>query len=303
MNKNLNKARKQRNDEFYTRYEDVEKEVEHYWEYLRGKVVYCNCDDYRWSNFVNYFKDHFHDIGIKALVATNYDIGEGAYHYHWEGEGEPTVKLLEGDGSYDSPECLEILRNADVVVTNPPFSLFREYINCLIEEGKEFLVIGNLNAITYKEIFPLIKGGRVGVGRGFNKAMEFSLCNSYEKYSRIEGGVKYGRVPSITWYTTLPTIVENPINPSKSYFGNEDQYPKYDNYDAIEVGRVANIPKDYYGVMGVPVNYLGNHNKDLFKIVGSNRGRGQCPHGYFGRSSYINGKETFKRIFIQRRKI
>lgn len=289
MNKNLNKARKQRNDVFYTRYEDVEKEVEHYWENLRGKVVYCNCDDYRWSNFVKYFEDNFHDIGLKALVATNYDIGEGAYHYHWEGEGEPSVKLLEGDGGYDSTECLEILRSVDVVVTNPPFSLFREYINCLIEEGKEFLVIGSLNAITYKNIFPLIREERLALGHKYVKVFE------------TEGGEK--NFGNVLWYTTLPTKSKPPLVLTKKYFGNEDQYPKYDNYDAIEVGRVANIPKDYYGVMGVPVNYLGNHNKDLFKIVGSNRGRGQCPDGYFGRSSYINGKETFKRIFIQRRKI
>ena len=162
-NTNLHAAKAAKNDEFYTQYSDIGNEVKHYWDELKGKTIYCNCDDYRWSNFVKYFKDNFDEIGIKCLVSTNYDIGEGGFNYVFDGKTE-TVKKLHGNGDFRSDECIEFLKEADVVVTNPPFSLFRDYVKQLMDYGKKFLIIGNMNAITYKEIFPYIKNHEMWCG-------------------------------------------------------------------------------------------------------------------------------------------
>jgi len=208
---------------------------------------------------------------------------------------------LEGNGDFRSEECIELLKEADVVVTNPPFSLFREYVAQLVEYEKKFLIIGNLNAITYKEIFPLLKGDRMWLGVN-NGAKTYRVPDDFEGKSLFigEDGKRY--IPSNTvWYTNLDVYKRYEDIVLYRHYSPE-LYPKYDNYDAIEVSRVAQIPMDYDGVMGVPISFLDKYNPDQFELVGSNRGIGQDPNGVYGRGSYLSGKETFKRLFIRHKK-
>ncbi|KAA6307411.1 hypothetical protein EZS27_040919, partial [termite gut metagenome] len=208
--------------------------------------------------------------------------------------GEPIQRPLLENGDFRSEECIEILKNVDIVVTNPPFSLFREYVAQLIEYGNKFIIIGSDNAITYKEIFKQIKANNLWLG--YNSPKKF--------YTTKESTSDIKSFGNISWYTNL--TVNKSIKDlmlTKSYYGNEQDYPKYDNYDAINVDKLKDIPIDYFGIMGVPITYMKWHNieeKPLFKLVGSNRGVDQDPNGVYGRGSYLNGKETFKRLFIQR---
>lgn len=300
-NKNLNRAKKSKNDEFYTLYKDVKSELKHYTNHFKDKIVYCNCDDYRESNFFKYFKNNFNKLGLKKLISTNYsDDGESSYKAVFDGV-ELVVSSLRGDGDYKSDECLNVLKMADIVVTNPPFSLIREYISELSKYDKNFIILGNINIITYVDIFPLIRDGKMWSGYNFNKPVEFLVPDDYELNSsgRIGAdGNKYIKIGNIAWYTNLEIEKDNHYKFTKKY--NTNKYLKYDNYSAIEVSRVKDIPKDYDGVMGVPVTYLGIHNSDEFEIVGSNRGVAQDTNGIYGRSSFINSKETFKRLFIRR---
>ena len=253
-NKNLLIAKKAKNDEFYTRYEDIEKELQYYTTELKDKIIYCNCDDYRISNFVKYFYYNFETTGIKLLIATNYNIGEGSYEYRYDGR-EETITEIE-DGSYDSERCLSILNEADIIVTNPPFSLFRKYIAQLMEYEKKFLIIGNMNAITYKDCFTHIKNNKLWLG----------ITNPV-KY-RLPNGEMTKSVKSLCrWFTN---IARNRHNTSLDLFRtyNETDYPKYCNYDAIEVSRVENIPIDYDGVMGVPITFLDKYCPIQFEIIG-----------------------------------
>lgn len=299
LNKTMNRAIVNKKDEFYTSYATVEKELPFYKNSLKGKIVYCNCDDYRYSNFYKYLKDNFKVLGLKKLLATNFDTGAGSYKAIYNGESE-VVSSLEGGGSYDSEECLDILKKADIVITNPPFSLFKDYLPLMLNSGAKVLVLGNNNAITYSDIFPFIRDGELWLGVNSNKTEEFMLHHTYDKFSREDGlGNKFGKVPAISWFTNLtPDTPKETVNKMSLKEFVESEYRSYDNYDAIEVVKVKNIPY-YKGVMGVPITYLSVHCPDTFKIVGSNRGRGQCKDGVYGRSSYIDGKETFKRIFIQ----
>ena len=274
-NSNLRKAKKTKNDEFYTQLPDIENELRHYRDHFKGKVVYCNCDDARESNFFKYFSINFEFLGLKKLIATGYKKDGRGVLLVYEGDKngnkvvddeEVTVTELEGDGDFRSPECVKLLDEADVVVTNPPFSLFREYVAQLVEHGKKFLIIGNMNALTYKEIFPLIKANKIWVGHNFNKTMEFRLDESYEKWNEIRDGFKYGKVPAISWYTNLDMkkrheklVLTEKYDPAK--------YPKYDNYDAINVDKTVDIPKDYDGAMGVPITFLDKYNPEQFEII------------------------------------
>ena len=246
-NTNLTNAKKAKKDEFYTLLKDVEKEVSQY--DLKGKVIYCNCDDYRYSNFVKYFKDNFEKLEIKKLIATNYDTGEGAFIYEYDGVNE-LVQGLKGNGDFASDECLEILKEADIVVSNPPFSKFREYVKQLMDYGKKFLIIGNNNAVTYKEIFPYIKSGELRLGHSSNKTFEFKVPDGYV-FNREEDGVKYGKVPAISWFTNLETHkADDPMELVEKY--DPQKYLIYDNYCAINVDKVVNIPYDSEIIIEIP---------------------------------------------------
>ena len=319
--RNMNRARRVKNDEFYTQISDIERELLHYKKHFRGKVVYCNCDDPTVSNFFRYFSLNYKQLGVKKLLTTCYKNqnrnlfsqhdSEKAIGIEFNGTKEQVFDL-NGDGDFRSRECVELLKQADIVVTNPPFSLFREYVALLIEYEKKFVIIGNKNAITYKEIFPLIKDGKLWVGNTpMSKDMLFDVPQDYadelvatkkqgSAYKRVDGVVK-GRSQSI-WFTNLdhPKRHENLIL-YKKY--SPDKYPKYENYDAIEVSKTKDIPRDYDGVMGVPISFLDKHNPDQFEIIGSNRGIDQDPEGVYGRGSFLNGKETFKRLFIRNKEV
>ena len=280
-NSNLANAKRAKNDEFYTQLTDIEKEMRFYKDFFKGKVVYCNCDDARESNFFKYFSLNFEFLGLKKLISTGYkENGKGVVLiYEGDKNGnrkvdseEIVVKELNGNGDFRSEECIEFLKECDVVVTNPPFSLFREYVAQLMEYGKKFIVIGNTNAITYKEIFPYIKENKLWLGcSSFNSGMYFKVPNDYEyantyKFDREKDGNKIMRVSSICWFTNIEHNRRNqPLDLYKKY-SNED-YPKYDNYDAIEVSKVSEIPMDYNGIMGVPITFLDKYCPTQFEIV------------------------------------
>ena len=279
-NKNLNAAKNTKNDEFYTQLIDIEKELKHYKKHFKNKVVYCNCDTSE-SNFVKYFKTNFIGLGLKELYHTS--IQEGI--------------------DFRSKESIKILKEADIVITNPPFSLFREYVNQLIEYNKKFLIIGTWHAITYKEIFPLIKANKMWIGINSNRNFSGFIVPSHYPLSgteaRIdENGNRIVSSNNTCWFTNLDnTKRHEKLILYKKYC--PEKYPQYDNYDAIEVSKTNNIPMDYDGVMGVPVTFLNKYNPDQFEIVGCNRGVRQDPNGVYGKSSFLNGKETFKRLFIR----
>lgn len=294
-NSNLQAAKAAKNDEFYTQLTDIENELIHYRNQLNGKKVYCNCDDPNSSNFWLYFMLQFNMLNLQELTATCYR--EGSKGIKWKirrvpgienirdlrlPEGQVYIEKteLEGDGDFRSPECIEELENCDVVITNPPFSLFREFVDTvLVQHNKDLLVIGNMNAITYKEIFPLLKDNRLWLGYAFNASFVYkapyvnaSAANRKfvirKGYNPDEG---YITVPACCWFSTLDTtirhedLIANVLY--KKYYDNPEEYPKYDNYDAINVDKTSDIPIDYYGVMGVPITYLGKHNPDQFEIV------------------------------------
>ena len=294
-NTNLCNARTAKNDEFYTQLSDIEKEMAHYKDFFKGKIVYCNCDDARESNFFKFFSNNFESLGLKKLITTGYKADGKGVKLVYEGDkngnfmvddAEVVVTELEGNGDFRSEECIELLKECDVVVTNPPFSLFREYVAQLIKYGKKFLIIGNKNAITYKEIFPYIKNNELWLG--MNWAKDFVQPNGEVK--------KFG---NICWYTNIGHArINTPLDLYKKY--SADEYPKYDNYDAIEVSKVSEIPTNYEGVMGVPITFLDKYCPTQFEIVGLDRYVEDNPH--YGHRFHINGKETYARILIRRKK-
>lgn len=285
-NDNLHKAKDAKNDEFYTRIEDVAEELRHYKKHFAGKVVFCNCDDPTWSAFWRYFHLNFAELGLKKLISTHYDRTEPTYKMEYEGgddnDAEVGVKTpLEGNGDFRNKECLDLLDESDIVVTNPPFSLFREYVGTLMERGKKFIIWGNNNAITYKEFFPLLKENRVWLGYTANKTCAFRVAEGYrfdEKLTaQYNDGFKYGKVPAISVFTNLDIQKrhEKLILWQRYYDDNgnplpdaDERYPHYDNYAAINVDRVADIPADYKGIMGVPITFMDKYNPDEFKILG-----------------------------------
>lgn len=257
QNKNLHTAKKAKKDEFYTLYEDIEKELQHYPKQLKDKIIYCNCDDYENSNFYKYFKDNFNKLQLKEVIATGYDINtkQGKYA-KYNGFVEYTNNNFNGDFKANT----DLLKYADIIITNPPFSLFREYVAQLVEYEKKFLIIGNMNAITFKEIFPLIKENKLWWGYSIHSGdREFRVPDNYTLEAagcRVDdGGNKFIRVKGVRWFTNLEHKKHNEeLILYKKY--SSDYYPKYDNYDAIEVSKVAEIPVDYEGVMGVPITIL-----------------------------------------------
>lgn len=312
LNQNLRRASKVKNDEFYTQLADIEKELRHYKAHFKDKVVYCNADDPRVSNFFHYFSYNFEHLGLKKLITTcyknqNMDLfsmhnQEKAIALIYEGEKDngkvPTIDNigvieLEGDGDFRSPESIEFLKEADIVVTNPPFSLFREYISQLIDFEKDFLVIGNINALTYKEIFNLIKSNKMWLG--YNTTRYFLQPNG----NLFETARTY-------WYTNLDIKKRHEdIILYKKY--NPDEFPKYDNYNAINVDKTSQIPMDYDGYIGVPITFMDKYNPEQFDILGiMNTGEDnpgiRYPDSLHGRP-IIDGKEKYLRIIVKNKKV
>ena len=304
-NSSLSAAKTSKQDEFYTQLADIERELWHYREHFKGKVVYLNCDDPRVSNFFHYFSYNFEELGLKKIIATcyksqNIDLfsrndAEHAVYLEYEGDrdgnrvpdpAEIGVKHLKGDGDFRSAEAIGLLKQADIVVTNPPFSLFREYVAQLIEYDKKFIIIGSRNAVTYKSIFPLIKNDKMWLGPGFQAGNAYFAIPESADYAAGVYDEKTGLVKfrNACWFTNLdiPKRHDDLIL-YKTYKPND--YPSYGNYDAIEVGKTAEIPMDYRGVMGVPITYLDKFNPDQFEILG-------ITESWFGAASKIYPKQT-----------
>lgn len=344
-NKNLNDAAKAKKDKFYTQLEDIEHELHHYKNFFKGKIVLCNCDDPIESQFFFHFAMLFNHYELKNSIITSYadspimgDLfnppqGKAAYKLEvnefkdWNGDGAEDwadieyalehgiykCEELHGDGTYcagdfRSKECIQLLKRADVVVTNPPFSVFREFVAMLIDYDKKFLIIGNMNAVTYKEIFPLIKNDKIWLGHGFPGMVGF-FRSPYEDFANAsehrEGMI---RNSGVHWFTNIRTSkFEDTIPLFREYYKTPEMFPPYDNYDAIEVSRTDDIPEDYFGVMGVPITFLDKYNPKQFEILGATESEGTgFSNGLWHddsqfRQAAINGKKVYKRIFIRRR--
>ena len=308
-NNNLHTAKATKNDEFYTQLEDIENELKYYKDYFKGKVVYCNCDGFlneEKSNFFVYFSLNYEFLGLKGLICTKYNPNGKGRKYEYYGdlngnnypdEEEIFTSDLEGDGDFRSEECIEILKKCDIVCTNPPFSLFRQYVAQLFEYNKDFLIIGNVNAISYKEVFPLIKENKMWLGVSITSGdRKFVVPDNYPLNAAgcgiDENGKKYIRVKGVRWFTNLDHKKRHEeLLLYKKY--NEEEYPKYDNYDAIEVSKVTDIPMDYYGVMGVPITFLDKYCPEQFEIVKFRKGDD-------GKDLCVNGKCPYFRILIKR---
>lgn len=327
LNRSFQEAKKAREDEFYTRLTDIEQELRHYKTHFAGKVVYSNCDDPRVSNFFHYFSYNFEKLGLKKLVATCYksqsadlfsqNDSQQAIYLEYEGDlnrnnvpdpEEIGIKPLKGDGDFRSAESIELLNQADIVVTNPPFSLFREYLGQLVEHGQKFLILANQNAVTYKEVFQLIQENKVWLG--YNSGdMSFRVPIYYEpretRFWVDEHGQKWRSFGNMCWFTNLDIAKRHEdLILYRTY--NPHDYPKYANFDGIEVGRVADIPMNYGGAMGVPITFLDKYNPDQFEILGNSRELGTpmamiAEKGTYqqgGPRFYLpNGDGTFRRMY------
>lgn len=311
-NSSLGAARNAKQDEFYTQLSDIENELKHYKKHFKDKVVYLNCDDPRESQFWQYFVMNFKHLGLKKLIATHYDPNTQAESYilemtpdKWTGaDAEPMVKKLPCNGDFRSASCIELLKESDIVVTNPPFSLFREYVAQLIEYKKKFLILGNQNAITYKEIFPLLMDNKMWLGYKSGD-MAFKVPDYYEpretRYWEDETGQKWRSMGNICWFTNLDIQKRHdPLDLRGTDFkGNEDSYPKYDGSEIINVSKIIDIPEDYFGIMGVPITFMDKYCPEQFDILGlANSAR------YLGGINCltkINGKKIYNRIYIRRK--
>ncbi len=339
LNKNLRNASKAKKDEFYTQLVDIEKELKHYKDQFRGKIVYCNCDDPYESNFFKYFASNFNALGLKKLITTSYSgspiVGgqlplfqvagsKGKQPFKIEIKEVPdidkdgainlddvkyllkhdknTATPLKGSGDFRSDECIELLKQADIVVTNPPFSLFREYVAQLMEHKKKFLILGDQNAITYKETFGYIKDDKLWLGydnggtKWFQVPMDYDITTESRK--KIVNGVKYFSMGRILWFTNLDTTKrhENFVL-YKKYSPKE--FPKYDNYDVINVDKVSDIPMNYKGVMGVPITFVDKYNPKQFEILGVANSARWIGYKCF---TLIQGRKIYNRILIKLKK-
>lgn len=329
LNRSLHAAKATKQDEFYTQLSDIEKELKHYVKHFKGKTVLCNCDDPKVSNFFRFFSLNFEKLKLKKLITTCYKncdtdlfsthVAERGAYLAYEGDrngnripdpDEIGIQQFTGDGDFRSRECIALLKEADIVVTNPPFSLFREYVAQLMEYGKKFLAIGNLNAITYKEIFSLIKANKLWLGN--THPVAFIVPDHYEMRDvrswRDEDGTNWRSLGNACWFTNLDTAKRHDELVTYQKY-DPKKFPEYDNYNAIEVARYKDIPSDYNGVMGVPVTFLDYYNPDQFEIVGSDYEvrQGLLPHlvkrGWRGKvdRGYVKGRRLFGRILIRRR--
>ena len=334
-NKNLHKAKDSKKDEFYTQLGDIERELRYYKSHFKDKVVYCNCDDPRVSNFFHFFSYNFEKLGIKKLIATCYknqdmdlfseNKSEKAIYLVYEGDKndnkvpDPTeigVEKLKGDGDFRSKECIDLLKQADIVVTNPPFSLFREYMAQLIEYDKKFIIVGHQNAIKYNFIFKLFLENKIWLGYGFKGGAAHFINKHYEDYATA-GDHKEGmiRVSGVTWFTNLDISKRHEdLILYKKY--NPKEYPKYDNYDAINVDKTKDIPIDYDGEIGVPITFMDKYNPEQFEILGIFDDKREVSDAFIqGTPTYLdeqhkkyvgpilNGKALFTRILIRNKKV
>ena len=346
-NKNLTNAKRVKNDEFYTQYSDIQKEIEAYLEYspdvFRGKVVYCNCDDPFESNFFKYFAANFNALGLKKLITTSYtkspiaggqlplfevkglkpkgkepfmivlnevtdtdaDGAVGLTDVKWLLKNDANIATpLKGNGDFRSEECIGLLEQADIVVTTPPFSLFREYVAQLVEHKKKFIILGDQNAITYKDFFKLIKDNKLWLGydnggtKWFQVPMDYDIPTESRK--KIENGVQYFSMGRIVWFTNLETTKRHQELTLYKKFTPEE-YPTYDNYEAINVDKVSDIPMSYSGMMGVPITFLDKYNPKQFEIIGIDRYIEDNPN--YGRRFTINEKEIYARVVIKNKKV
>lgn len=311
-NKGLNIAKNDKMDEFYTRCVEIENELCHYTKFFIGKTIYCNCDDYRVSNFFKYIKNNFKVFGLNKLIASCYkkrnlldfDNAERAFYVEYDGI-DTKVTQFNGDGDFRSMECIRLLEQSDIVITNPPFSMFREFVHFMIQYNKLFLAIGNVNAVTTKELFQHIKNGNIRLGvtiRG--GGCLFGVPNAYNTYDgacekKMECG-KTIRVRGVRWFTNMkhdyePELLETGKLYSSSF------YPKYDNFDAINIDKTEDIPSDYKGLMGVPVTFIDKYNSKQFELVGHEHDlNGNGGEGVAGGQFTINGKGVYKRILIRK---
>mgnify|MGYP001613513641 FL=1 len=340
LNSNLHKANRAKKDEFYTQLVDIEKELKHYKDQFRGKVVYCNCDDPFESNFFKYFAANFNALGLKKLITTSYVkspiVGGQLPLFEVEGlkpSGKEPFKIeikevldtdkdgainlddveyllkhdkntatpLKGNGDFRSEECIKLLKEADIVVTNPPFSLFREYVAQLIEYKKKFLILGDQNAITYKEFFKLIKENKLWLGydnggtKWFQVPMDYDIPTESRK--KIENGVQYFSMGRIVWFTNLDTEKRHQnLILYKTY--NKKDYPTYDNYEAINVNKVTDIPMGFAGAMGVPITFLDKYNPEQFEVIGIDRVLVEELIGKVSRF-HVDGNEIYARVVIK----
>ena len=312
---NLTQSRKAKKDEFYTQLSDINNELQHYGHLFHGKTVLCNCDDPRVSNFFKYFSLNFERLGLKRLISTCYksqdvdlfsqNMSESACYIIYDGDKngnhvpdpeEMDIKTFKGDGDFRSRECVELLKQSDVVVTNQPFSLFREFVAQLVEYKKEFVIVAHQNALTYKEVFPLIRDGKMWLGYGFKGGAGFFL-SKYEDTatasSHKEGMI---RVSGVTWFTNMDIAKRHePLDLYKHY--TPEEYPKYDNYDAINVDKTSDIPCDYDGIMGVPITFFDKFCPEQFEILGMDDHR--VP--WLGHGPSINGVCKYRRLIIRRK--
>lgn len=312
-NSNLNQAKNAKKDEFYTQLGDIENELRHYKSHFKDKIVLCNCDDPRVSNFFHYFSYNFEQLELKKLITTCYknqerdlfsqNNSERAIWLEYMGDKnnnrvpdpeEIGIHHFQSDGDFRSEECIELLKQADIVVTNPPFSLFREYVAQLIKYEKKFVIVGHQNAIHYKEIFPLIKENKLWLGYGF-KGGAAHFISKYED-TATAGDHREGmiRVSGVNWFTNLEIQKRHEdLILIKSY--NLNDYPTYDNYDAINVDKTSDIPMDYFDVIGVPITFLDKYNPEQFEIIGTSTM--DMPKG----APYVGGKRIYERILIRRK--
>lgn len=321
--KTLQLAKKAKNDEFYTQLTDVEAELRHYKNHFKGKTVYCNCDDPSVSSFFHYFSNQFEHLNLKRLITTCYkndkrdkfsknDANRGLMLEYKgirnnKGGGAKRedigTRYLKGDGDFRSPECIKLLKQADIVVTNPPFSLFREYVTQLIEYDKKFLIVGSMNAVSYKEIFSLIRDNKLWLGDGFSKGNAYFriLPEAARNFAKgvYDEKTKLVKFRNVTWFTNLDHKKRHEkLHLVQRY--DPKSYPKYDNYSAINVGKVVSIPKDYKGEMGVPISFLDKFNPEQFEILGqlANTKIDESNFGY----PFVNGKRIYARIIIKNKK-
>ncbi|MBO1137340.1 adenine-specific methyltransferase EcoRI family protein [Enterococcus faecalis] len=327
MATSLHKAKKAKNDEFYTRYKDIAEEMAHYRDHLKNKTIYCNCDDPTQSNFWRYFHNNFESLGLKKLISTHYqEDSEPSYALIYEGGNDfnmdagKVVTIYSDEtytaGDFRSQDSINYLKEADIIVTNPPFSLFREYISQIIAYNKKFIVIGNKNSVTYKEIFPLIKNNQIWIGaRSMNADFWLYVPEGAEYEKLDEDGKKVKHIMGC-WFTNLDLQKRHDglwhigdkfdqTKAHKYYEGFEHKYPKYDNYNAIEVTYVKDIPIDYDGLMGVPITYIDKFNPKEFEILGCSYSYGDVGEPYHKKNTSFNvsidGKNIYKRLFIKNR--
>ena len=311
-NDNLHMSKSGRQDEFYTKLSTIEDELKHYRPYFKDKIVFCNCDDPTWSNFWKFFQLNFYFLGLKKLISTHYEPDGKSYKLEIVGNSqgdqlgipEYIQTPLEGDGDFRSEECLALLDECDIVVTNPPFSLSKEYIPTMMNSGKKFIVLGNMNHVTFKEIFHYFYEHKLWIG--YNSGhFWFRVPDDYEEkptdFKIDENGVKWRRMGNICWYTNIdievrhqPLILYKPYDPAF--------HRTYDNFDAIHIDKVEDIPFDYYGIMGVPVTYLASHCEEQFEILGKLDG-GSANNPLDLAKPMLDGKAKYKRIAIRRKDV